>query len=138
MLNTYGDFLYALCTFQGVIVHQQHKNQNVGSPRSKHRKPSTQIQTNRNGKPNPTPWTTIKCNTIRGLSVFFFSALGFLQIQQISVKHCLINFMSYKSDNWAGEYDIWPPKRSIYPVRISLLSSKLVLSRTFLCSIQHR
>ena len=27
-----------------------------------------------------------------------------LQMQQISVKHCLINFMSYKTDYWTDEY----------------------------------
>ena len=34
MLNKCGEFLYAICTFQGVTSHQ---NQNVGSPRSKYK-----------------------------------------------------------------------------------------------------
>ena len=53
-----------------VSFHQQHKNHNIGCPRSKHSTRSTQLQTNRNGKPNPTAGTTTKCNPFRGLSVF--------------------------------------------------------------------
>ena len=29
-------------------------------------------------------------------------------MQQIYAKHCLINFMSDKSDNWVGEYTLGP------------------------------
>ena len=47
---------------------------------------------------NQTAGTTTKCDTFRGLSNIF-SALEFSQMQQISVKHCLINFMLDKSDN---------------------------------------
>ena len=41
--------------------------------------------------------------TITVQSPAIFSALEFKQMQQISVKHCLINFMTDKFDNWDGE-----------------------------------
>ena len=70
MLNKYGKFRYAICTFQGETSHQQHQNRNIGSQIFKYSKRSTQIQTNQNRKPNPTAGTHTKCNTFQGLSVF--------------------------------------------------------------------
>ena len=48
----------------------------------------------------------------QGLSALFFkvscifSVLEFKEMQQMSVKHCLINFMSDKFDIWSGEYTL--------------------------------
>ena len=49
MLNKYGKFWYAICTFQGVTSHQFHQNRNIGSQIFKYSKRSTQIQTIPNG-----------------------------------------------------------------------------------------
>ena len=46
MLNKYGQFRYAICTFQGVIFHHKHKNRNIGGQGFKYSKRSTQIQNN--------------------------------------------------------------------------------------------
>ena len=52
-INNVGEIRNAICTFHGVTSHQQFKNQNIGSPRSKYSKKalkSTQIQIRRQGQ----------------------------------------------------------------------------------------
>ena len=53
-------------------------DQNIGRQRVKHSKSSTQIQTNRSKKQNPTAGTTTKCNTFRSTCVFLVPDLKFL------------------------------------------------------------
>ena len=71
MLNKYGKFSYALCTFQGVTSHisnsriKTHEDLNIHVV-----KEASKSKQLRNGKPNPTTRTTTKYNTFRGHSVF--------------------------------------------------------------------
>ena len=65
MLKKCGEFWFAWSNLSSVALEK-----NIGSPRSKHSKRRTQIQTNQKGEPNPTKGTTTKFNAFEALPYF--------------------------------------------------------------------
>ena len=96
---------YVECTFQGVhgvTSYRQHQNQTEVKDPTQHKKHSnpnkSKLEPKSDGMDNYT-----NCNEF-SQPFRIFSALQFQQMQLISVKQILINFMSDKSDNQAGGY----------------------------------